>query len=132
MSLRSIVMLGGAFPVSCATPTALGPLTGAWGAEHVGLDLQPDGGILDYDCAAGRIDGPLVVLGDSSFTASGNHTPGTGGPERVDLPRQSFPATYRGTVRGDRMTLSVRVANGQLLGPFDLRRGVAPRLLRCL
>ena len=132
MSPRAIVILAGAWAASCATPAAVGPVTGAWGAEHVGLLLRPDGGTLEYDCAAGRIDEPLVALGDGRFTASGSHMPGIGGPERVDQPRQSFPATYRGSVRGDRMTLSVRVANGQLLGPYELRRGAPPRLLRCL
>lgn len=117
---------------SCATPTTPAPLAGTWGGRGIGLALGPDGGALEYDCAAGRIDGPLAARGGGNFSAVGSHTPGTGGPERVDRPRPSYPATYSMDVRGDRMTLRGRVANGQALGPFELRRGAEPTLMRCL
>jgi hypothetical protein len=117
----------------CATaPPAGVPLTGRWGGDHVGLDLTANGGILDYDCAAGRIDGPVLPGPDGTFQALGTHTPGTGGPERVGVVPPSFAARYDGQVRGDRMTLRVRVENGVLVGPFSLRRGVEPVLMRCL
>ncbi len=117
----------------CATaPAASGPLTGRWGGEHVGLELTPGGGTLDYDCAAGRIDGPVLPRPDGTFQAPGTHTPGTGGPERVGVVPPSFAARYDGRVLGDRMNLQVRVENGVLVGPFSLRRGVEPVLMRCL
>lgn len=117
----------------CATaPPAGVPLTGRWGGDHVGLELTSSGGTLDYDCAAGRIDGPVLPRPDGTFQALGTHTPGTGGPERVGVVPPSFAARYDGRVRGDRMTLQVRVENGVLVGPFTLRRGVEPVLMRCL
>lgn len=117
----------------CATaPPAGVPLTGRWGGNHVGLELTHGGGTLEYDCAAGRIDGPLVPRADGSFQARGTHTPGTGGPERVGIVPPSHAADYRGSVRGDRLILQVRVANGVLIGPLSLRRGAEPMLLRCL
>ncbi len=117
----------------CASvPPAGVPLTGRWGGDHAGLELTPTGGTLDYDCAAGRIDGPLLSRADGTFQASGTHTPGTGGPERVGVVPPSFAARYDGAVRGDRMTLQVRVENGVLVGPFMLRRGAEPMLMRCL
>lgn len=117
----------------CASvPPAGVPLTGRWGGEHVGLDLAPSGGTLEYDCAAGRIDGPVLPRPDRTFQAAGTHTPGTGGPERAGVVRPSHAARYDGSVRGDRMTLRVRGENGVLLGPFTLRRGVEPVLMRCL
>ncbi|MBA2636170.1 MAG: hypothetical protein H0U83_05725 [Sphingomonas sp.] len=117
----------------CATAPPVGvPLTGRWGGEHVGLELAPSGGTVDYDCAAGRIDGPLLPRPDGTFQVMGTHTPGTGGPERVGVVPPSFAARYVGTVRGDRLTLQVRVENGVLIGPVRLRRGAEPMLLRCL
>lgn len=117
----------------CASvPPAGVPLTGRWGGKHVGLDLAPSGGTLDYDCAAGRIDGPVLPRPDGTFQVSGTHTPGTGGPERQGVVPPSFAARYDGSVRGDRMTLQVQVENGVLVGPFTLRRGVEPMLMRCL
>lgn len=118
---------------ACASvPPAGVPLTGRWGGDHVGLELTPNGGTLDYDCAAGRIDGPVVPRADGTFQAVGTHTPGTGGPERVGVAPTSYAAQYDGSVRGDRMTLQARVETGVLVGPFTLRRGAEPMLLRCL
>lgn len=123
----------GAFALaSCATaPPAGVPVTGSWGGTHVGLVLDPSGGRLDYDCAAGTI-GPVVPGFDGRFEATGTHTPGTGGPERVGEVRPAHGARYSGTVRGDRMTLLVAVANGTAIGPLELRRGAEPILMRCL
>lgn len=117
----------------CATsPPADVPLTGRWGGPHVGLELTREGGALEYDCAAGLIEGPVLPRGDGTFESQGKHTPGTGGPERVGEVRPTYEALYGGTVRGDRMTLLVRVENGILIGPLTLRRGAEPVLLRCL
>lgn len=117
----------------CATaPPAGVALTGRWGGQHVGLELAANGGTADYDCAAGRIDGPVLPRADGTFQALGTHTPGTGGPERVGVVPPSYAARYEGSVRGDRMTLQVRVENGVMVGPFTLRRGVEPILMRCL
>ena len=118
---------------ACASVTPSGgPLTGEWGGEHVGLKLTETGGTLDYDCAAGTIDEPLVVRRDGSFEASGTHTPALGGPERVGEVRPTYRARYTGAVRGQRMTLAARVENGVALSPFTLVRGAEPVIMRCL
>jgi hypothetical protein len=41
------------------------------------------------------------------------------------------PATYLGSVVGDRMTLRV-VAGADTLGPFALKQNGTPRLFKCL
>ena len=118
---------------ACASfPTAGVPLTGEWGGTHVGLRLSPSGGVLEYDCAAGTIDGPLLPLGNGRFEAHGRHTPGWGGPEREGEVRPSFRTRYRGVIQGRRMTLEARVENGVLLGPFTLVKGAEPIIFRCL
>lgn len=118
----------------CATPqVGSQPLTGDWGGAHVGLTLGGGGGQLDYDCAAGIIAGPLMVDAAGRFRATGTHTPGTGGPVRQAHFPPAYPATYHGNVRGDRMTLSVSVpSRGFVIGPYELRRGADPNLMRCL
>ena len=121
--------------VGCApvAPTgAASPLTGQWGGQHVGLVLGPSGGTLDYDCAAGRV-GPVYVARNGNFAAAGTHTPGTGGPERLGEVRPSYPARYSGSVSGEWMTLRVDVPDrGFVIGPYRLRRGADPILMRCL
>ena len=119
---------------SCATPqVAPQPLTGHWGGVHVGLTLDAAGGQLDYDCAAGTIVGPVMVDSAGRFRATGTHTPGTGGPVRQDHVPPAYPAIYHGNVRGDMMTLTTSVPSRDfVIGPYALRRGVDPKLMRCL
>lgn len=116
---------------AASTAPAGAALTGAWGGEHIGLELTAAGGRVDYDCAAGTIDEPVRLDASGRFTVDGMHTPGMGGPERVDVPRPRVAATYTGRANGDRLTLSVRTANSEL-GPFTLARGAEPVLVRCL
>ena len=117
---------------ACATAPPSGPLTGQWGGQHVGLQLGPAGGTLDYDCAAGTI-GPVAPGPDGRFAASGRHTPGMGGPERVGEVRPSYPAGYSGSVSGDVMNLRIEVPSQAIvIGPYTLRRGAEPVLMRCL
>lgn len=114
-------------------PGPSSPVTGSWGGEHIGLTLDAGGGALEYDCAAGRIDEPLVTGPAGEFAANGSHTPGTGGPERLGQGRPSYPARYSGHVSGETMRLRVSVPARNLeLGPYELRRGAEPQLLRCL
>lgn len=117
---------------SCATIPPGPSLVGQWGGNHVGLDLGKTSGRLAYDCASGTIDGPLVVDSEGRFAVTGHHTPGHGGPDRIDQVDPSFRAQYSGRLRGDNMTLTVRVENGVMIGPYSLRFGAEPTLMRCL
>ena len=130
----ALAMIAAAAALSaCATlPPAGVPLTGEWGGTHVGLKLSEAGGALEYDCAAGTIDEPLLPRLDGTFEVEGMHTPGWGGPERSGEVRPSFRTRYRGAVRGNRMSLQARVENGVALGPFTLVRGAEPIIFRCL
>jgi hypothetical protein len=57
--------------------------------------------------------------------------PEHGGPIREGEPVDAVPASYIGSVVGDRMTLQV-VAGPDTLGPFVLRQGAASPLHKCL
>jgi hypothetical protein len=127
--LPSCVALLGA---CAALPPASTPVTGEWGGRHVHLRMTAAGGTLDYDCAAGTINGPLRLDADGAFSAVGTHTPGTGGPEIEGRVLPTYRVQYAGVIRGDRMRLHARVKNGAVLGPFSLRRGAEPNLTRCL
>jgi hypothetical protein len=108
-------------------------LTGSWGGEHVGIELHAGGGTLEYDCATGAIDEPIRLDGSGAFRAHGTHSPGHGGPDHVGEEPPRLPSEYHGRVRGDRMTLNVRVPSSDLtLGPYTLFRGAPPQILRCL
>ena len=132
--MRKALPLMACMLAACATPSAMAvPITGQWGGQHVGLELGAAGGQLEYDCAAGSIGRPAMRDSAGRFTAIGTHTPGTGGPVQAGVVPRSYPARYSGRVAGDIMTLTVDVAGlGARIGPYSLRRGAAPNLLRCL
>lgn len=109
-----------------------GPLVGQWGGQHIGMTATPVAASFDFDCAAGRIDAPIVVGADGRFSQSGVYFPGHGGPERVDEIPKAIPAVYAGSVSGARMTLTIELDTGDRIGPFNLRREIAPQIFRCL
>lgn len=128
---RSLVLLPFLLAACVGVPAQPVPLAGEWGGTHVALHLTATGGTLDYDCANGTI-GPVLVAANGNFSTEGTHTAGHGGPVRQGEVLPSASVSFSGVVRGDRMTLQGRIANGTLIGPFELRRGAEPRLYRCL
>jgi len=131
---RVLALAAGAM-LACADARTAPPslITGEWGGDHAGLVAMPDSGTMEYDCAAGRITQPLRPLADGSVLALGTHTPGHGGPVRIDevLPRR--PARYTGRVDGDRLTLTVVMTDSNAtVGTFELFRGRSPHVFKCL
>jgi hypothetical protein len=129
--LIASLLLAAAGP--CAKDLA-GPIAASeWGGEHVGLTVTPMGGTLEYDCAAGTIDQPIVTAVDGNFVAIGTHSPGHGGPIMQGEVPPRFPARYDGWTDGETMKLTVtRTDTGEKLGTFTLARGESPRVFRCL
>jgi hypothetical protein len=107
------------------------PVTGPWGGAHAGLTLTETGGAISYDCAHGGLNAPVVPDAAGSFAVAGVHVREHGGPIRVGEVPDSLPARYVGRVSRDRMTLRVLVG-ADTLGPFELRLGATPQLVRCL
>jgi len=120
-----------------ATATCAGPLTGPvrpgdWGGEHIGLVVTANGAIVEYDCASGTVDQPLVAA-DGRFTAVGTHTRGHGGPVRDDEIPDRHPARYDGQVDEETMILEVTLLDsGEKLGRYTLVHGRSPRVFKCL
>jgi len=107
-------------------------LLGPWGGPHVGIAFQ--GGLADvqFDCASGTIDVPVLPAKDGTFTAKGTFRAGQPGPVRVGQIYRSQPASYAGKVEKHQMTLTVTLEDGTAVGPFTLTEGMAPGLTRCL
>jgi hypothetical protein len=56
-----------------------------------------------------------------------------GGPIRLGEVPDSHPANYAGVVRGDAMTLTVRLTDSaDAIGTFSLTRGSPGRVVKCL
>ena len=108
-------------------------VTGEWGGVHLGLVVTAAGADLEYDCAEGRITGEVRPDESGRFSVVGMHFPGHGGPIRIDETRESRPARYDGTVRGDKMTITVTLTDSnEVLGTFALVHGASPHVFKCL
>ena len=109
----------------------LKPEYGQFGGHSVGVVLEGGSGKADFDCASGTIDEPIFPAKEGLFSVKGTYRTGQSGPIKVGQIFRSQPATYSGTLVKDDMTLTVTLEDGELLGPFTLRRGVPPQITRC-
>jgi hypothetical protein len=106
--------------------------TGIWGGEHIGLVVTEDGGRVEYDCAHGTIDQRITTDAEGGFELRGTHVRERGGPVRRGDPVDSHPATYKGQIEGDTMTLTVEESDtGQSVGTYTLRLGREPHVVKC-
>ncbi|GMQ82588.1 MAG: hypothetical protein BMS9Abin05_2042 [Rhodothermia bacterium] len=107
-------------------------LLGIWGGQHVSMDIQNSSVTIEYDCAYGAIDEPIVLDQRGNFGANGTHV-FEFGPIRIDDEPDAHPAFYTGQVRGSDLTLMVFLTDtGQKIGPFSLEYGNAGRVYKCL
>ena len=103
---------------------------GLWGGEHIRIDVGAKSATIEYDCAHGVIQGPLTVDSQGRFNLRGTHTPERGGPVRADASERSQRATYTGSISGDKMTLTLRIANAED-EVFTLEKGKQGELFKC-
>ena len=104
--------------------------TGMWGGQHISLNVGSKSATIEYDCASGVINGPLLVDADGRFNLRGTHRTERGGPVRADDNPPDYPATYTGTIKGNTMTLILKVA-GSDEETFTLEKGKPGELVKC-
>ncbi len=135
-----------AFLTACAlaaAAAALGPgpsggetkrvAAGQWGAMGVGMEVTESGARIEYDCAHGTIDEPLVLDADGRFDVKGLHFREHGGPIREGEESKGMPVRYVGQVTGDTMALSVKPEGSDTpIGNHQLVRGKTGRIHKCL
>lgn len=109
-----------------------GARTGTWGGEHIGLDVTPQGGQVEYDCAHGTVDQRIVPDARGHFDVRGTHVREHGGPIRKDESADSHPARFVGEIKGDTMMLTVTESDTkEVVGTFTLVFGQTPRVMKC-
>jgi hypothetical protein len=104
--------------------------TGSWGGQHISMNVSAKSATIEYDCATGVIEGPLVVDADGRFNLRGTHRPERGGPIRADKQPSGYPATYTGTIKGNTMTLTLKVGDSDE-ETFTLEKGKPGELVKC-
>jgi hypothetical protein len=104
--------------------------TGVWGGDHIRIEVGAKSARIEYDCATGVIDGPLVVDSNGEFNLRGTHKTERGGPIRADEQSKQHAATYTGSIKGNTMTLTLKLAD---FDPetFTLEKGKPGELVKC-
>lgn len=125
-----------ALPLFAVARSGARPASGDWGGIHVRLsiDAEGKGATLEFDCAHGQLSEPLVLGKDGAFDVKGVYAPERPGPVRRDDTGAGQPARYRGTVKGETMTLHITLGEGDAaseLGPFELTHGKLGRIFKC-
>jgi hypothetical protein len=104
---------------------------GTWGGPNIRIQVEAGSATIDYACAHGTIAGPLTFDSKGRFTWRGSHTREGPGPIRVGQENGS-PAVYTGTVKGETMTLTVKLAGSkEIVDTFTLTRGGKGRIFKC-
>lgn len=104
--------------------------TGAWGGHHISLEVGEKSATIEYDCAHGTIEGPLVTDAEGRFNLRGTLTPERGGPIRADDESKAQPVHYVGSIDGNKMTLTLKV-EGAEDETFTLEKGKEANLFKC-
>ena len=106
--------------------------TGSWGGPHIQMVVETQSAAIEYDCANGKIDGPLTFDSKGRFTWRGMHNREHFGPIRMNQKPDSRPALYSGSVKGNTMTLTVKFADtNEVLETYTLTRGSSGRVHKC-
>ena len=104
---------------------------GQWGGTHINMDVDEHSATIEFDCATGEINGPLKVDGEGKFQLPGTFTPERGGPVRADEKRQAQQAIYTGTIKGNTMTLTLKVSGTDESETFTLEHNKPGDLFKC-
>ena len=106
--------------------------TGPWGALHIRIDVGKNSATIDYDCANGTIEGPLTFDSKGRFTWHGTHRREGPGPIRVGHEFKGSSALYTGSIKGDTMTLTVKLTDSnEVVDTYTLKRGSFGRVFKC-
>ncbi|MFL6299570.1 MAG: hypothetical protein ACJ71N_03050 [Terriglobales bacterium] len=101
---------------------------GAWGGDHVTMNVTESGAQLEFDCAAGEISEPVRVDATGNFDARGKYAGEHPGPTRDE--DTSTPVRYHGQIDHNSMELTI-MAGRETVGTFTLTRGRETILRKC-
>ena len=104
---------------------------GTWGGARAALTVEAAKASVELDCAHGTIPRRLAVDAAGRFETDGRFVAEHGGPVLRDEVAEGRPAHFTGTLTGRTLTLSVKLGDGQALGPYTLTLGHPPRLMKC-
>ncbi len=75
-------------------------IIGIWSGKHITLEISEDGANVDYDCAAGKIDGKIKLGANNSFNILGTYLEEKGGPVRPADQTKAIAVRFVGKIKG--------------------------------
>jgi hypothetical protein len=106
--------------------------TGAWGGEHISLEVTDGGATAEFDCGRAVIPHALKLDRRGRFDVGGTYHEERGGPVRQGAQDAAHPARFAGRVRGGEMRLTVTLTDEkEIIGSFTLVHGREPSLVKC-
>ena len=105
--------------------------TGVWGGPHISIEVGAHSATVEYDCAHGAIEGPLVIDSAGKFHLRGTFTAERGGPVRAGAASREQPATYTGEIKDNTMTLTLKVGDSEDTENFTLEKDKQGKLVKC-
>ncbi len=105
---------------------------GVWGGQHIRAEVTDSGAVIEFDCAHGVIDQPIVLDGKGGFDVKGKFTPERGGPSRKDEASNDRLVRYVGQVKDQALTLTITdTATKETIDSFTLTHGSDGRIMKC-
>lgn len=120
----------GVVPMPNAEAKSSAMVTGLWGGRQIRLQANADGATIDFDCAHGRISGPIKLDKGGRFSTKGSYEAFSPGPQQADAPVETT-ARFSGRVSGDTLTLDIIAAPGNPKRSYTLTRGKMSKIIRC-
>jgi hypothetical protein len=104
---------------------------GTWGGQGIGLTVEENHAVLQFDCASGEVNSQIKVAKDGSFDVAGTLSTRSPGPTRVGPESNAKNVRYKGKVDGKSMTLAIVDQDGKTLSSHTLELGAGARIHRC-
>jgi hypothetical protein len=99
----------------------------------MGMQVEPDGASIEFDCAHGSIEHPIVLDKKGRFDVLGIYVREHGGPIFEDEPLDAHPARYTGRVYRKLMSITVTLTDTmETIGGYTLIYGQSPHVTKCL
>lgn len=108
------------------------PLTGTWRSHSAEVTLSGQGGSIQFGCASGTINAPVILNVQGEFSVDGSYTQGSGVAPPPEVPPPTpQPTVYSGKVSGETLTFSFQIKGGSTSGPITVVRDSPDQVIFC-
>ncbi len=113
------------------SPPGSSPLTGTWRSHFAEVTLSAQGGSIQFSCASGAINAPVILNAQGEFSVDGTYTQGSGVAPPPGSEPTPKPVVYSGKVSSNTLTFSYQTQGGSISGPFTVVRDSSDKVIFC-